>query len=136
MRIADSIAAALATGSDPATRRTPGHTCVFGSAPKVVGQPQNIFVAVPSSTCTSMQLRGVVGRDDVVELHELGGRRGHAPNPIGAGPYPNSARAPLARNSRVHVLAVPDRIGERHSDDLRSTWAAILPKSPSARVCR
>ncbi len=58
MRIVDSIAAALATGSAPGKARQVGQTWVFGGAPKVVGQPQNIFELVPSSTWVSRPSTG------------------------------------------------------------------------------
>jgi hypothetical protein len=53
-----SIAARLATGRLPGSPRHTGQVWVFGSAPKSVGQPQNIFVAVPSSTCVSSPITG------------------------------------------------------------------------------
>src|SRR5262245_15859420 len=53
-----SIAARLATGSEPGSPRQVGHTWLFGGAPNVVGQPQNIFELVPSSTCTSSPITG------------------------------------------------------------------------------
>jgi len=53
-----SIAARLTTGSEPGRPRQTGHTCVFGSAPNVVGEPQNIFDAVPSSTWVSRPITG------------------------------------------------------------------------------
>ncbi len=53
MRIVDSMAAAFVTGSEPGRPRQVGQVCVFGAAPKVVEQPQNIFETVPSSTCVS-----------------------------------------------------------------------------------
>ncbi|CFE43054.1 Uncharacterised protein [Mycobacterium tuberculosis] len=58
MRIADSTAARLSTGSEPGKPRHTGHTWVFGSPPNVVVQPQNILVAVDSSTCTSRPSTG------------------------------------------------------------------------------
>jgi hypothetical protein len=58
MRIVDSIACALTTGSAPGSPRQTGQVCVFGSAPKVVSQPQNILLAVPSSTCVSRPMTG------------------------------------------------------------------------------
>jgi hypothetical protein len=58
MRIVASIAARLATGRLPGRPRQTGQTWVLGSAPNVVGQPQNILVAVPSSTCTSKPITG------------------------------------------------------------------------------
>ena len=53
-----SIAFALTTGSAPGRPRHTGHTCVLGSAPKVVSHPQNIFEAVPSSTWVSRPMTG------------------------------------------------------------------------------
>jgi hypothetical protein len=58
MRIVASMAAALATGSAPGRPRHTGQVWVFGSAPNVVEQPQNIFEAVPSSTCVSSPMSG------------------------------------------------------------------------------
>src|SRR5690606_33013910 len=58
MRMADSTAFSLTTGSEPGRPRQTGHTWVFGSAPNSVGQPQNILVAVESSTWTSMPSTG------------------------------------------------------------------------------
>src|SRR5262245_39657052 len=58
MRIVASIAARLATGRLPGRPRQTGQICVFGSAPKSVGQPQNILVRVPSSTCVSKPMTG------------------------------------------------------------------------------
>ena len=58
MRIVDSMAASFTTGSDPGSARQTGQTCVLTSAPKVVGQPQNILDTVPSSTCTSSPITG------------------------------------------------------------------------------
>jgi hypothetical protein len=53
-----SIAARLATGSEPGRPRQTGQTWVFGSPPNAVPQPQNIFVRVPSSTCVSRPIAG------------------------------------------------------------------------------
>ena len=50
MRIADSTAFALTTGSAPGRPRHTGQVWVFGSAPNSVEQPQNIFDFVLSST--------------------------------------------------------------------------------------
>ncbi len=58
MRIADSTALTLTTGSAPGRPRHTGQVWVLGSAPNSVGQPQNIFVAVLSSTCTSRPITG------------------------------------------------------------------------------
>ncbi|COZ31971.1 Uncharacterised protein [Mycobacterium tuberculosis] len=48
----------MSTGSEPGKPRHTGHTWVFGSPPNVVVQPQNILVAVDSSTCTSRPSTG------------------------------------------------------------------------------
>ncbi len=56
--MADSRPLALRTGSAPGRPRHTGHTCVFGAAPKTVEHPQNIFVAVLCSTCTSNPMTG------------------------------------------------------------------------------
>src|ERR687887_75377 len=56
MRLANSIARALTTGSEPGSPRHTAQTWLLGSAPKVVGQAQNIFVAVASSTWVSMPM--------------------------------------------------------------------------------
>ncbi len=58
MRMVDSIARALTTGSDPGRPRHTGHTWVFGSDPKSVAHPQNILEAVFSSTWTSSPRTG------------------------------------------------------------------------------
>ena len=58
IRIVDSIACSFATGSAPGRPRQTGQVCVFGSAPNTVEQPQNIFDAVPSSTCVSSPITG------------------------------------------------------------------------------
>ena len=53
IRIVLSIAFSLTTGNAPGIPRQTGQVWVFGEAPKTVAQPQNIFVSVLSSTCTS-----------------------------------------------------------------------------------
>src|SRR5580704_13133804 len=53
-----SMAALLMTGSEPGSPRQTGQTAELGSAPNSVGQPQNIFAAVPSSTCVSSPISG------------------------------------------------------------------------------
>src|SRR3954452_19045794 len=58
MRIADSTAVRLTTGSAPGRPRQIGQTWVLGSAPNSVGQPQNILLFVDSSTCTSSPSTG------------------------------------------------------------------------------
>jgi hypothetical protein len=56
--MADSTALPLTTGIDPGRPRQVGQVCVLGSPPKWAGQPQNIFVAVFSSTWTSSPIAG------------------------------------------------------------------------------
>ena len=56
--MADSTAAELSVGRAPGRPRHTGHTWVLGSAPKSVGQPQNILVTVDNSTCTSRPSTG------------------------------------------------------------------------------
>src|SRR5579862_2126350 len=51
--MASSTASRLNTGSAPGSPRQTGQTLVFGGAPKLVGQPQKILVAVASWTWTS-----------------------------------------------------------------------------------
>src|SRR4029453_497047 len=58
MRMVASIEALLAPGREPGRPRQTAHTWVLGSAPKPVGQPQNIFERVPSSTWTSSPMTG------------------------------------------------------------------------------
>ena len=58
MRIADSTAVPLTTGSAPGRPRQTGQTLVFGSPPNTAGQPQNILDAVLSSTWTSRPITG------------------------------------------------------------------------------
>ena len=48
----------LSAGSEPGSPRQIGQVCELGGAPNSVAQPQNIFEAVPSSTCTSRPRTG------------------------------------------------------------------------------
>src|SRR5436190_23979578 len=50
IRMAYSMARSFGTGSVPGCPRHTSHTCVFGGAPNSFGHPQNILVAVESST--------------------------------------------------------------------------------------
>ena len=54
----EPIAFSLATGRLPGRPRHTSQTCVLGSAPNSVEQPQNIFDAVPSSTWVSRPITG------------------------------------------------------------------------------
>ena len=47
-RIARSTAVLFSTGSAPGRPKQTGHVLEFGAAPKLVGHPQKIFVAVSS----------------------------------------------------------------------------------------
>src|ERR1039457_125173 len=78
--MASSTASRLSTGSAPGRPRQTGHTLVFGGAPKPVGQPQKILVAVASCTWTSRPITGsyraiisgvaaAVGEEDMVSFH-------------------------------------------------------------------
>ena len=58
IRIVDSMAFSLTTGSAPGSPRQTGQVCVLGSAPNAVAQPQNILLAVPSSTWVSRPMTG------------------------------------------------------------------------------
>src|SRR6185312_14354400 len=51
--MASSTAWRLRTGRAPGRPRQTGQTLVFGAAPNSTGQPQKIFVLVPSCTWTS-----------------------------------------------------------------------------------
>ena len=55
---ARSTATRFSTGSAPGRPRQTGQTLLLGCAPKLVGQPQKIFVAVASCTCTSRPITG------------------------------------------------------------------------------
>src|SRR5713226_748047 len=57
-RIAISTASRLSTGNAPGSPMHTGQTLVFGGAPKLVGQPQKILLAVASCTCTSRPITG------------------------------------------------------------------------------
>ena len=56
--MADSTAFSLTTGRAPGRPRQTGQTWLLGSAPNPVAHPQNILVAVLSSTCTSSPITG------------------------------------------------------------------------------
>ena len=63
------MAFSLATGRAPGRPRQTAQVCVFGSAPNSVEQPQNIFDAVPSSTCVSSPMTGSYARQHVLVGH-------------------------------------------------------------------
>src|SRR6476660_1036694 len=52
-RVPSSTARRFSTGKAPGRPRHTGQTWVFGAAPKLVGQPQNIFVSVRSCAWNS-----------------------------------------------------------------------------------
>src|SRR4051794_37802350 len=116
MRIAASTAEPLTTGSAPGRPRHTGHTCEFGAAPNVVGQPQNIFVAVESSTWASSPRTGSYVRS-------ASPYSGSAPlvtsvvmrTPRGQGHDP-AAGHPTGRATRPPVHRRPDRAGRRPAE--------------------
>src|SRR5438552_19216378 len=57
-RMAISTASRLSTGNAPGSPMHTGQTLVLGGAPKLVGQPQKILLAVASCTCTSRPTTG------------------------------------------------------------------------------
>src|SRR6058998_2584985 len=57
-RMAISTASRLSTGNAPGSPMHTGQTLVLGGAPKLVGQPQKILLAVASCTCTSRPITG------------------------------------------------------------------------------
>src|SRR5690625_38597 len=58
MRMAYSIAVPFTAGSAPGRPSEVGVVFSFAPPPNVLGAASNIFVAVPSSTCTSMPRAG------------------------------------------------------------------------------
>src|ERR1017187_4417144 len=77
---ARSTASRLSTGSAPGKPRQTGHTLALGGAPKLVGQPQKILVAVASWTWTSSPITGswraiisgvaaAMAEEDMVSFH-------------------------------------------------------------------
>src|SRR5438874_7132711 len=50
IRMVNSMAFSFGTGSEPGWPRQTGHVLVFGGEPNSLRHPQNIFVAVESST--------------------------------------------------------------------------------------
>src|SRR5690242_985246 len=57
-RMAISTASRLKTGNAPGNPMHTGQTLVLGGAPKLVGHPQKILLAVASCTCTSRPTTG------------------------------------------------------------------------------
>ena len=57
-RIVDSTAIRLSTGSEPGQAEAGRADLAVGRRAELVAQPQNIFDAVPSSTCTSSPSTG------------------------------------------------------------------------------
>ena len=57
-RMAISTASRLSTGNAPGRPMHTGQTLVLGGAPKLLGQPQKILLAVASCTCTSRPMTG------------------------------------------------------------------------------
>src|ERR1700694_5591691 len=57
-RMAISTASRLHTANAPGGHRQTGQTVGWGGAPKLVGHPQKILLAVASWTCTSRPMTG------------------------------------------------------------------------------
>ena len=102
------MALAFTTGSEPGSPRQTGQTWVFGSAPNAVEQPQNIFDAVFSSTCTSSPSTGSYAAS-ASSYGDHGALIGPPPG-SGSGPAagrPSAAPAPAPARRR------PGRAGRR-----------------------
>src|SRR5579872_1519451 len=117
--MASSTARRLSTGSAPGSPRQTGQTFVFGDAPKLVGQPQKIFVAVASWTWTSSPITGsyfaiASGVARSMKLVDIVF--------IIVGRTPSSARDPLvappAKMKFVHHLRRYRRQRQEHADAL------------------
>src|SRR6059036_3611628 len=68
-----STARRLTTGSTPGIPWQTGHVWLFGGAPKVVGQPQNIFDRVRSCAWTSRPMTVSIGAGAVRPAFTVGG---------------------------------------------------------------
>ena len=94
--------------SPPASPRAapgrPGRPGCSGSAPNSVAQPQNIFEAVFSSTCTSSPIVGSNARERVVEGQRLVGRGAHRGGSFRSGAR-SSSGPPHCRCSSVSSAA-------------------------------
>src|SRR5699024_3012851 len=119
--IAHSTACPLTTGNAPGRPMHTGHTWLLGSAPNAVGQPQNILVAVCSSTCTSMPMTG--SKRDTTSV--------------------NSMRNNLAEEVRGLAVAVPrnglefrDRLVDRDHRDRLAVQRDDLTEVPPVRGVR
>src|SRR5580658_3581268 len=95
-----SIAARLVTGSEPGSPRQTGQTAVLGGSPNVVGQPQNILVTVPSSTCVSSPITGSYRDSASSNPTSSVTLIGKVPSPVPAAVRPSAAPAPPRRPPR------------------------------------
>src|SRR5207245_7254019 len=68
-----STARRLTTGSTPGIPWQTGHVWLFGGAPKVVGQPQNIFDRVRSCAWTSRPMTVSIGAGAAWSVLTVGG---------------------------------------------------------------
>src|SRR2546428_11360693 len=68
-----STARRLTTGSTPGIPWQTGHVWLFGGAPKVVGQPQNLFDRVRSCAWTSRPLTGSIVAEAAWSVLTVGG---------------------------------------------------------------
>ena len=156
-RSASSTAFSFSTGSEPGSPRHTGQTLVFGSAPNSLRQPQNSFVAVASSQCTSSPIDGLprhavvvavvarcvlarasLDRSGDAEHHrfaERGREHLHADRQAAAHRVPNGTDIAgwpgEVRRDRAHVAAGTSRAGRRSSRRARTR-----PSATSARAAR
>src|SRR5437879_11804017 len=72
-RMPSSTARRLTTGSTPGIPWQTGHVWLFGGAPKVVGQPQNIFDRVRSCAWTSRPMTVSIGAGAAWSVLTVGG---------------------------------------------------------------
>src|SRR4051812_7677359 len=98
--MANSTARRFSTGNAPGYPRQTGQTCVFGAAPKVVEQPQKIFVAVERCACTSRPMTASHDMRGLCVIAVAGRFRAFRPYTIGG--FRVMSRAVLFR---IYVLA-------------------------------
>src|SRR5437868_9804654 len=126
MRMANSTARSLTTGSEPGSPRHTGQMLVLGASPNMFRQPQNNLVAVDSSQCTSSPTTisqrvstTVTGARPSAAARE--GERCH----IGSLAHARSLEAPLERRRG------PEHqwLGEGGRQDLYTDGQAVVTRS-------
>src|SRR5438445_11854515 len=129
-----STARRLTTGSTPGIPWQTGHVWLFGGAPKVVGQPQNIFDRVRSCAWTSRPMTVSIGAGAVRPAFTVGGlpgaRRG----------FVRSCRARSPRTPRrrllVRVRSAQDAgLIERLANELETDRAPLGAEPTRHRDC-